>query len=200
MEETTNKIICSGKIRFTSPAQAIEVQLALLDNGYKFFTGKQEPRNCHGVMWRNREIRSAANPYAFKAYGVPLVSDLWQTKQVAVKVEKEPYTAEKRAEQARKAGLKHKEIKEGRIFALMSVVRRALINIAEYEHNLYGTNSRSMARKRAWEVLVKECARLHGEPPVVNSLQTAIRRVLGEKNKPFMISDSRFTASILKGI
>jgi len=194
------KIICSGKIRFTSSTQAIEVQRALLDSGYKFFTGKQEPRNCHGVMWRNREIRSAANPYAFKAYGVPLVNDLWQTKQVAAKVDKEPYTAEKRAEQARKAGLKHKEIREDRVITLMSVVRRALVNIADYEHNLYGTNSRSMARKRAWEVLIKECARLNKEPIVVNSLQTAIRRVLGEKNKPFMISDSRITAEILKKI
>ena len=198
--ETTTKITCSGKIRFTSPEQKYDVQKALLDAGYRFYSGDQRPRHCYGVMWRNREIRSAANPYAFKAYGVPLVDDIWQTKQVAVKVEKEPYTREKRAEQARKAGLKHKQIKEDRVIALMSVVRRALINIADYEHNLYGTNSRSMARKRAWEVLVKECARLNKEPIVVNSLQTAIRRVLGEKNKPFMISDSRITAEILKKI
>ena len=198
---TMEKITYSGKIKHNpaNPTQLIEVQRVLLESGFKFYTGKQEPRNCFGVMWRNHEIRSAANEHAFKAYGVPLVDDIVQVNAVAVKPEKAPYTREQKAAQARKAGLKHKEMRQDRVIRLIKVVRTALVNIGEYAPNLYGTNSRSLARKKAWQVLILECKKLSDEPIVVNSLHAAIRAVLEGNGKSFMISDSRTTASILKG-
>ncbi len=198
--EETQTLICSGKIRFTSPQHAIETQQLLLSNGFRFFAGSQEPRpNAHGVMWRAHEIRTAANEHAFRAYGVPLVGAPTEMKRTKNPIPKPVYTPEQRKAQAQKAGMAYKEVVENRVIALVSIVTTALKNIGQYERNLYGTNSRCQARAVAWEKLYRECARLNGSVPQEGTLRTAIRRVLSEKGKPFMVPDSRRTTKAMRG-
>jgi len=197
--EQTQALICSGKIRFTSPEQAQEIQQTLLNEGFKFFSGAQQPRQCFGAMWRAGEIRTAANQYAFKAYGVPEVAQIVEIKR-STTPPKPKCSLEQRAANARKAGQVHRDVVEDRIIKLMHVVTTALKNIKGYEPNLYGTNSRSQARGVAWEKLYQECVRLNGSIPQEGTLRTAIRRVLIEKGKPFMIPDSRRTTKAMRSV
>lgn len=199
--ETTQILICSGKIRFTSPQHAIETQTLLLAHGFRFFSGSQEPRpGAIGVMWRAHEIRTAANEHAFKAYGAPLVDAPTEMKRTKNPAPKPVYTPEQRKAQAQKAGLRHKEVVYNRVIALVPIVTTALNNIGQYEPNLYGTNSRCQARAVAWDNLYKECVRLNGEVPAEGTLRTAIRRVLAEKGKPFMVPDSRRTTRAMQSV
>ena len=198
MEEKTT-IACSGKIRFINPAHAIETQEKLLAHGFRFFVGKQEPRpNAYGVMWRNKEIRSAGNEHAFKAYGVPRVNDLMEVTKISAAPSKPKATPEQLRANAIKAGQIHREQVEDKILKLVSVVNKALKKIGAYEPNLYGTNSRSQARIVAWDKLYQECVRINKEIPQEGTLRAAIRRVLAEKNKPFMIPDSRRTTRAMR--
>lgn len=192
----------SGKIIFSNQEHAAQVQEKLLSMGFRFFVGIQSPRpTAYGVMWRNKEIRTAANRHAFKAYGVPLVQGIGESPQREPKPEKQDnplMTREARVERARIAGKAHKEQMEERVLALMAVVLKALKNIGSYHEHLYGTNSRCQLRKLAWEKFMAECVAVNGSVPKEGSLRTAIHRVLEGKGKRYMIPDSRRTTKAMK--
>jgi len=202
--ETQTLIHLCGKIVFKSPTHATETQQMLLSNGFRYFAGSQQPRpNAYGVMCRQGEIRTAANQHSFKAYGVPLVDRLELPPRqdgVERKPRPVPMTRDQRVAVANRAHRRHIELVEERVMKLVSVVLVALKNIKGYEANLYGTNSRSEARRVAWEKLYRECVKVNGSVPQEGTLRTAIRRVLSEKGKAFMIPDSRRTTKAMRGI
>lgn len=181
---------------FTTPQQAIEVQTLLLEKGFKFYAGKQEPRQCYGVMWRDKEIRSAGNKEAFKAYPVPLVKEIGVRRQREnpTRPEKKVYTAEMRSAAAKYAKSVHTADIKVKVAALAIHVVQALKNIGEHEPNLYATNTRSQSRIAAWVALINEVIRLNGRIERKNHLIEALRSVLIEKKKPFNIPDTRHYA------
>jgi len=78
METKVKPIYTEGKIAFSTPAEAIDTQLALLIAGFKFESENQQPRPAaYGVMWRKEWIKgawrmsifTAGNESVFKAYG-----------------------------------------------------------------------------------------------------------------------------------
>jgi len=76
--QITTPVYSEGKMSFSSPTEAIDVQLALLNAGFSFESDNQHPRpGAYGIMWRREwikgawkcTIRTAANAHVFKAYG-----------------------------------------------------------------------------------------------------------------------------------
>ncbi len=180
-----------GKIRFFDPVICRQVQLELIESGFTYEVGQQAPRHCYGLMWRDGIIRTAGNERAFKAYGVPEMFTLPSTptpREPKPKKPTPPRGTKQTAERARVALLNRVQADT---LDLVAVVLEARRNIGQHEPNLYGTNSRSQARLAAWKALYQECIRLHGRIPKAMTLLKAIRQVLAEQKKPFMLPDNK---------
>lgn len=89
-----------------------------------------------------------------------------------------PEHLEKMRVNAEKAKSAYREGIEREYNLLLDIAHKAKESIGEYGNYLYGTNHKCLARRKAWEQFIKECARKRGTAIRENTLRRAIRVVM----------------------
>ena len=196
-------MIQSCKLRLTIET-ALETQHELLLRGFKYDTENQAPRQCYGIVVRNGIIQTIASAGTWRAMPA---QEVYKTEEIHLdppkppKPQRERISKAERREIARQAQLSYWEKIENTTQQLQGVVVEALRKIGQHEKNLFGTNTKSMARKAAWEAFILECTIIHGAHMSENMLRNAIRRVFtAQGDGAYMIPDAETNRKIIKSV
>lgn len=187
------------KIKFINQAQGEEIQSELMRMGFVYDIGKQEGRKCYGVMVKDGNIYTAGNKYAFAAYGAPPLKGIpIDTPQPAFKPKPEPkpkvdYKVStipgRTAYQARIEADKSKLV-----FIIQEVMASQMFQVSQ----LFGTNTKSYARRCAWERMLVACvAKYDGKFPH-NTWRNAVRVVMDTYGMVYAIPGSRIIRDVVK--
>lgn len=177
-----------GKIRFNSPSHALEVQSALLANGYRFAHGEQAPRKCFGVMFRGREIRSAGTFQAWKAYGAQEVEAF------------DPYTPRTAAqEQGAYAASFWKGQQTAAIQAVEMAANEVLLlpEIMNFYPVIFTKNKVKPNRKEVWDLFVTKIMEKTGAVRV-GTMRRGIVAALSGRGEKFSLPDWNWFAEKIK--
>lgn len=187
------------KMRFSSTEAAIQTQVELLSRGFVFDGINQQPRPCYGLVIRRNLIQTIISAGTWRAM---YAKEVFEVPELITPTtpNKPRKTLQERAAIGRAASMSYKDKVERETRRLQGVVAQALVNIKDYERNLFGINSRSQARKVAWQKFIQECVRVNGAQPAENTLRNAIRRVLNARGDAFMIPDQRFNRGWMKEV
>lgn len=186
------------KIKFINQAHSEEIQVELMRLGCVYYIGKQEPRECYGAMVKDGKIYTAGNEYAFSAYGVPRVSGIpIDTPQPAFKP-KEP----KPKPDYKLTTIPGRTAYQARIEAdkskLVFIVQEVMAGMKNQIPSLFGTNTKSYARRCAWECMLVACvAKYEGKFPH-NTWRNAVRDVLDTYGIRYAIPGSRIIRDVVK--
>lgn len=169
-----------GKIRFTSPEHAREVQTRLLEHGYKFPHGTQEPRDCYGVMFKDGVIRSAGNAHAFRAYSIMEVQDFRPFEITSTQQDRGGYAAKVWREMQRQ---EHERI--------TNTALKALEELTMYHDEIFTKNSRLNGRVEAWKAFIFAVLDKAGNVRP-NTLYNAMRAACAEQGRLFCMPGFEF--------
>lgn len=111
-----------------------------------------------------------------------------------------PEHLEKMRVNAEKAKSAYREGIEREYNLLLDIAHKAKESIGEYGNYLYGTNHKCLARRKAWEQFIKECARKRGTAVRENTLRRAIRVVMDEAGERWMMPDQHTTRAWIREV
>jgi hypothetical protein len=187
------------KIKFSNQAHAEEIQLELLSMGCVYDTGKQEVRKCYGLMVKDGNIYTAGNKYAFNAYGAPKVRGIPIDRPKPVFKPKEPL---KPKVDYKVSSIPGRTAYQARIEAdkskLVFIIQEVLAGMKNQLPNLFGTNTKSYARRCAWEQLLTRCLEKYGGRFSENTWRNAARVVLDSYGIVYSIPGSRIIRDTIK--
>lgn len=187
------------KIKFINQAHAEEIQVELMRLGFVYDIGKQEPRECYGVMVKDGNIYTAGNKYAFDAYGVPRVLGIpIDTPQPAFKTKPEP----KPKPDYKLTTIPGRTAYQARIEAdkskLVFIIQEVISGIGDQVLHLFGTNTKSYNRRCVWEKVLVKCLEKYGGRFSENTWRNAARDVLDNYKMVYSIPGSRLIRDIIK--
>jgi hypothetical protein len=150
-------------------------------------------------MVKDGNIYTAGNKYAFNAYSAPKVRIIPVDKLKPVLKPKEPPKPKvdykmstipgRTAYQARVEAEKSK---------LVFIIQDVLVGMKNQIPNLFGTNTKSYARRCAWELLLICCLEKYGGRFSENTWRNAARVVLDSYGMVYSIPGSRIIRDTIK--
>jgi hypothetical protein len=187
------------KIKFRNQAHAEEIQNELLSMGLVYDIGKQEVRKCYGLMVKDGNIYTAGNKYAFNAYGSPKVRIIPADKPKPVFKPKEP---PKPKADYKVSTIPGRTAYQARIEAekskLVFIIQDVLAGMKNQIPNLFGTNTKSYARRCTWERVLVACLEKYGGKFSENTWRNAARVVLDTYGMVYSIPGSRIIRDTIK--
>ena len=187
------------KIKFSNQAQAEEIQLELLSMGLVYDIGKQEVRKCYGLMVKDGNIYTAGNKYTFNAYGAPLVRGI---RRDAPKLVFKPQEPPKPKVDYKVSTIPGRTAYQARIEAekskLIFIIQDVLAGMKSQIPNLFGTNTKSYARRCTWEQVLVACLDKYGGKFSENTWRNAAKVVLDNYGMVYSIPGSRIIRDTIK--
>jgi hypothetical protein len=167
--------------------------------GCVYDTGKQEIRKCYGLMVKDGNIYTAGNKYAFNAYGAPKVR--------GIPIDSPKPVFKPKAEPKPKVDYKVSTIPgrtayQARIEAdkskLVFIIQEVLAGMKTQIPNLFGTNTKSYARRCTWERVLIGCLEKYGGRFSENTWRNAARVVMDSYGMVYSIPGSRIIRDTIK--
>jgi hypothetical protein len=187
------------KIKFRNQAHAEEIQNELLSMGLVYDIGKQELRKCYGLMVKDGNIYTAGNKYAFNAYGAPKVREIPADKPKPVFKPKEPPKPKADYNVSTIPGrTAYQACVEADKSKLFFIIQDVLAEMKTQVPNLFGTNTKSYARRCAWEQLLTGCLEKYGGRFSENTWRNAARVVMDSYGATYSIPGSRIIRDTIK--